>query len=346
MARVNGSTVVLHSNFAPLKTPLKMRGLSVALASLAVFTSSFAAPSVPAVPRDAEFTIDVHETFTHASGATCTNFYVPFSVTENSQGHFTDDNYSIEVLHNFKTFRDFRTATYNISAVHCVPRGDKKDTIQMLVHGATFSKIMWDWPWQPEKYSWTRRMHAEGYPTLAFDLVGSGNSSHPHGLYEVQTQVIVEQVHHMIKLLKSGGILGVKYPKVAYIGFSIASIAGVSLAYQAPDAIDALVLHGFTWNIQELYPAFLSGLQVSASGLEKPEWKDFPSTYTTQSTPEGRQAAVFYGDFDPNIVPVDFYLRDVDTLGLSISLAYHLVTPNLYKGPVMLANGDRKEQPN
>ncbi|KAL4890077.1 Alpha/Beta hydrolase protein [Aspergillus ambiguus] len=284
------------------------------------------------------------DSFQHASGYICNNLVIPFSVTENSDGHFEDDNYSIEVLHNFMDFRDFRTATYNISAIYCAPpaRAPKRqDTIQMLVHGATFSKTMWDWPWQPEKYSWVRRMHAEGYPTLTFDLIGSGNSSHPHPVYEVQTQLIVEQVHHMFKLLKAGQIGGVVYDKVAYVGFSIASIAGVSLAYQVPDAIDALVLHGFTWDIQDLYPAFLSGLQVAANGLEKPEWKQYPAEYTTQMNPAGRRAAVFYGNFDPEIVPVDFYLRDLDTLGLSISLAYHLVTPNLYKGPVMLANGDQ-----
>ncbi|KAJ6065708.1 hypothetical protein N7444_001361 [Penicillium canescens] len=135
----------------------------------------------PSVAHPAE--VRPRDSFQHESGHSCTNLVIPFNVTENSDGHFEDDDYSIEVLHNFMDFRDFRTATYHISGIYCTPPAqatNKQDTIQMLVHGATFSKIMWDWPWQPEKYSWTRRMHAEGYPTLAFDLIGSGNSSHPH----------------------------------------------------------------------------------------------------------------------------------------------------------------------
>ena len=48
-----------------------------------------------------------------------------------------------------------------------------------------------------------------------------------------------------------------------------------------------------------------------------------PNTYTTQSTPASREATVFYGDFDPEIVPLDFELRDFDTLGASISIPSH-----------------------
>ncbi|KAF7180599.1 hypothetical protein CNMCM7691_009890 [Aspergillus felis] len=67
----------------------------------------------------AAFPVEVRsqDSLQHESGHTCTNLVIPFSVTENSAGHFEDDSYSIEVLHNFMDLRDFRTATYNISAI-------------------------------------------------------------------------------------------------------------------------------------------------------------------------------------------------------------------------------------
>ena len=64
-----------------------------------------------------------------------------------------------------------------------------------------------------------------------------------------------------------------------------------------------------------------------------------PNTYTTQSTPASREATVFYGDFDPEIVPLDFELRDFDTLGASISIPSHSRYVGSI-GPVFLGNGN------
>jgi pimeloyl-ACP methyl ester carboxylesterase len=289
----------------------------------------------------------VVNSYQHHSGFTCTELVIPFSVQENTDIHYDDSNYGVEVLYGFMDRKIFATATYNVSAVHCAPprrSGRGKDTIQLLAHGATFNKLMWDWPWQPEKYSWVRRMHAAGYPTLTFDEVGSGNSSLPHGLYETQTQVLVEQVHHLAKLLKAGEIGGVRYKKVAYVGFSIGAIAGVSLASRVPDALDAILLHGYTWKKDHMYPAFLSGLQGPGNSLGVPHWNSYPDLYSTQTTPASRQAAVFYGDYDPDMLPVDFALRDMDALGLAITFAYHVVSVPRFRGPVMMAIGQRKSE--
>ena len=143
-------------------------------------------------------------------------------------------------------------------------------------------------------------------------------------------------------MLKSGQIGGVSYSNVAYVGFSIGSVAGVSLASQYPDAVDAVILHGYSWNVDNLYPGYLAGLQSPVNQLEKPEWRNISSLYQSQSTPQARQAVVFYGDFDPNIVPVDFGLRDMDALGLALSFGYHLVPAPNFTGPVFLGDGNRE----
>jgi hypothetical protein len=63
------------------------------------------------------------------------------------------------------------------SANDAVP--EHADTVQLLVHGATFNKIMWDLPYQPERYSWTKKMNEAGYATIAVDLVGKQSCGYP-----------------------------------------------------------------------------------------------------------------------------------------------------------------------
>ena len=172
--------------------------------------------------------------------------------------------------------------------------------------------------------------------------LGCGASDHPDGLFEVQTQGIVEAARYLAGLLKQGHIGGTVYAKVAYIGFSIGSVAGVSLTAQYPDAVDAVILHGYSWDVTNLYPGYLAGLQAPVNTLEKPEWRNISSLYQSQSTRQSRQAVVFYGDFDPAIVPVDFELRDMDALGLALSFGYHLVTSPQFTGPVFIGDGNRK----
>lgn len=158
----------------------------------------------------------------------------------------------------------------------------------------------------------------------------------------MQTEAIVQAARYLVGLIKAGKIGGIAYRKVAYIGFSIGSVAGVSLSAQYPEAVDAMILHGYSWDVTNLYPGYLAGLQAPVNTLERPEWKKYSSYYQSQSTPASRQAVVFYGDFDPAILPVDFALRDMDALGLALSFGYHLVSAPEFTGPVFIGDGNRK----
>ena len=160
-------------------------------------------------------------------------------------------------------------------------------------------------------------------------------------MFEAQTQNSIEAARILTSWLKQGHFGGKKY-KVVYIGFSIASVYGVSLASQYPNAVDAMMLHGFTWNITDAYPGFLSGLQVPVNSLEKSEWKHLQAYYQTQPTAVTRESVCFYGDYDQGLLPTDFKLRDMDSLGQAVSFGFHLVQAPDFKGPFFLANGNRK----
>lgn len=102
-------------------------------------------------------------------------------VTRTTQEDFSSAKYSVRVLYALAAKQILASGSYNLSSRYC-PAAEspnkKEDVLQLLVHGASFSKVMWDFPYQRERYSWVRRMNQEGYSTFAVDLVGVCTSGH------------------------------------------------------------------------------------------------------------------------------------------------------------------------
>ena len=88
------------------------------------------------------------------------------------------DNYKLDILFALMNRQILVDGSYELDARYCEPaRGVKrKNTLQLLAHGATFHKGMWDFPYRPETYSYTRYMNRAGYSTLAIDLLGKSYS--------------------------------------------------------------------------------------------------------------------------------------------------------------------------
>ncbi len=99
---------------------------------------------------------------------------IPLHVDKTVDSELSLDNYNIESLYAWAGRQILVDGDYEMSARLCEPPEgvDRKDTLQLLLHGATFNKHMWDFPYKPEKYSWVRHMAAAGYTTLAVDFVG------------------------------------------------------------------------------------------------------------------------------------------------------------------------------
>ncbi|KAJ8124185.1 hypothetical protein ONZ43_g38 [Nemania bipapillata] len=277
------------------------------------------------------------------STLSCQDLRIPVSVEKTAAGEFSRDVYNDEILFALAGRKILVSNTYEMSARLCMPEnseGPHADTLQVLIHGASFNKKMWDSHYKPETYSWVKRMSHEGYPTLAIDLIGSGNSTFPDGLFEVQTQMYVETVHHLVQQLRKGEVGGRVWNKIVLVGFSIGGMMGTSLAQQYPDDFDALVLHAISWDISWIYPAFLSGLQAPARDIDPEKWGHISPLYQTQSTREGRRVACFAGSYEEGAVEWDWHTRDFDTLGAAITFTYHLVEAHEYSGPVFLGLGD------
>lgn len=95
-----------------------------------------------------------------------------------------------------------------------------------------------------DRYSWVAAASKAGYPTLAIDRLGNGDSDHPDPILAVQfvtspvdkTQlttnrypVEVETIHQIIVKLRAGTLPpplnGRKFTKVIYVGHSYGSIS-------------------------------------------------------------------------------------------------------------------------
>jgi hypothetical protein len=95
-------------------------------------------------------------------------------ITQSAIGNFSTEVYDVNVLFALAARETLVDGDYNISARICTPPPGVTplDVVQVLVHGATFNKKMWDFPYKPESHSWTKRMIQAGYTTVAVDLVG------------------------------------------------------------------------------------------------------------------------------------------------------------------------------
>jgi hypothetical protein len=105
----------------------------------------------------------------------CRDVIIPVHVAKSAAGNFSTSNYDVNILFALGARKTLVAADYNISARICEPAPNVAalDTVQILAHGATFNKKMWDFPYKPETHSWTQRMTKAGYTTVAVDLLGT-----------------------------------------------------------------------------------------------------------------------------------------------------------------------------
>lgn len=201
---------------------------------------------------------------------------------------------------------------YTVRGQLCMPGGRvKPDTVQVLVPGATYNDIYWDFPYQPGRYSYVRAMLAAGYATLDFDPLGFGKSSHPlSALVTMQTEAYV--THQVIQAARKG-TAGVRFSHVILVGHSM----GTAVAWREAAAyhdVDGMIATGNSHH-QSLvttlktptvtYPAFMDP-HFRGMGLD-------PGYFTTIP---GKRPDVFYNraDASPAVIAEDEKTKDTVTL--------------------------------
>jgi len=139
-----------------------------------------------------------------------------------------------------------------------------RGSVQVLVAGASYGQSYWDFPYQPDTYSYVRTATQAGFTTFSFDRIGIGQSTRPLG-----TQVSIPSnaftIHQAISQLRAGSVDGVQYGKVVIVGHSLGSLISLYEAgtYHDVDGVVASgILHsinplGVAGFVATLYPAAL-----------------------------------------------------------------------------------------
>lgn len=230
---------------------------------------------------------------------------------------------------------------YDVFGVLCSRGSIQHKTVQITLHGATYSHLYWDWPFQPEVYSYMRRATAAGYAVFNIDRIGIGQSDHPPA-EAVTIGANAHVVHQIVQALRSGDLIvpsfgRIQAERVALVGHSLGSVISIAEAATYGD-VDGVVLTGVSHTVTpalgevlaSLYPANLDP-RFAGQGL--------PDGYLT-SLPGSR--TVFYHEpsADPLVIALDEQTKEtVTTAELDTAVPALFLSGGVHV-PVLVVVGD------
>lgn len=228
---------------------------------------------------------------------------------------------------------------YNVFGVLCARGSIHHKTIQIALHGSTYSHLYWDWPYQPETYSYMRRATAAGYAVLSLDRIGIGQSDHPPAA-DVTIGANAHVVHQIVQALRGGGLVvpsfgRIRAERISLVGHSLGSLIAIEEAATYGD-VDGVALTGLTHTVTPalgevlLYPASLDP-RFAGSGI--------PDGYLT-TVPGGRTIFYHVPSADPAVIALDEETKETVTVAeletafpaLALSTGIHV--------PVLVVVGD------
>lgn len=231
---------------------------------------------------------------------------------------------------------------YNVFGVLCSRGAIAQKTIQITLHGSTYSHLYWDFPYQPETYSYVRRATAAGYAVLNIDRIGIGQSDHPPAA-DVTIGANAHVVHQIVQKLRGGDLVvpsfgRVRAERVALVGHSLGSVISIAEAATYGD-VDGIVLtgvsHTVTPALQEifavLYPANLDPLFAG---------RNIPDGYLT-TVPGARGVFYYEPSADPLVIAIDEQTRETTTTAeLDTAFAALFLSGGIHV-PVFVIVGDQ-----
>jgi pimeloyl-ACP methyl ester carboxylesterase len=226
-------------------------------------------------------------------------------------------------------------ATYHVAGQLCY-KPNNKNIVHLLVSGATYSRAYWDFPLQPQQYSYVRKLTNAGYATFNFDRLGIGESDHPPAdQVTVQSNAFV--VHQIVQALRDGR-LGT-FAKVILVGHSLGSGVATVEAAQYGDA-DGLVLTSF---LHAAGPGFaqLPSLFYPASLDPRFAGQNLPDGYFTTLS-GGRSIFYWTPNADPDVIALDELTKETLTLGEIMTFPPLVFSPGSVQGisaPVLIVMG-------
>jgi pimeloyl-ACP methyl ester carboxylesterase len=124
--------------------------------------------------------------------------------------------------------------------------GKRRHTVQVLVHGATYTHRYWDAAIEGETgYSYARFMAGRCYSVLALDRLGAGESSDPDGDLVNLANDASSLAQVVRSLREPENPMGRKFKNVVLVGHSFGTFASVYAQGAEGNPADALVATGW-----------------------------------------------------------------------------------------------------
>lgn len=204
--------------------------------------------------------------------------------------------------------------SYQIYGEYCLPYRQQPSTIDIMVPGATYDHLYWDWPVNPSLYSFADKTLAAGSAVLAIDRIGTGNSldeigtGTPLSSSQVTFAADAYTLHQVITWARDTA----RYSQVDVIGHSTGSLIAETDAYQYPSDPTRLVLTGLLNGANPNLAAFVAGLEPADQDpvlAGTPLASLDPGFLTTD--PGTRGQLLYWQNADPQVVAYDEAHPDV-----------------------------------
>lgn len=229
-----------------------------------------------------------------------------------------------------------------IAGTLCSP--PNANTVQVLVHGWTYGQYYFDFPYQPEKYSYVEAANKAGYATLNIDRLGAGASLHPISAFDT-FNADARTIHEVIQALRSGS-LGAKFDRVIEVGHSLGSLLTAAEAGRYDD-VDAMITTGFTHMpnyVNDLTQVIGPSVDYPAIADEKFAKSGLDPAYIT-SVPGTRKALYDQKNVDPAVLDRDEQLKQTQSLvELADVATYSLLNVDrTWNKPVLTVTGQQDQ---
>ena len=225
-----------------------------------------------------------------------------------------------------------------IAGTLCVPEGAR--TVQLLLHGYTYGRYYWDFPFEPERYSYVRAANAAGFATLAIDRLGTVGSFQPLSVH-VTLENNADITHALVGALRDGR-LGA-FENVVLVGHSFGSLIAYLEAGRYRD-VDALVSTGASHEVNALNVA-TRVLLGSPPAVLDPKFASLLLDPGYVTTAPGRRE-MFYelGDADPAVIALDEELKQTGAIAEAITYLpdYLFNASSDIDVPVLVVNGSEE----
>ena len=212
------------------------------------------------------------------------------------------------------TLAEDRIEVFRVVGTLCWSGALGDQTVQVLVHGTTATRIFWDLPMRGELYSYVRRATQAGFATFNVERIGIGASDHPPAA-DVTITSNAFVIHQIVQALRDGTLVGVHFERVLGVGHSLGSRILTRMQAQFPDDLDGLILTGTLHDDGPELAGILRAFAIPASLDPRFAVQNLPPGYFTLR--DGLQLSFLVNPdrADPEIVNFHESLKETTTTG-------------------------------